>query len=163
MNNVFIGDSNIGSFYQICNQNHKYSDNSDQTVNIYTNISAQKHNQSYNFTGASMYGITKDGRLRVREHIKKITVQSNTNYFFLFGFVDINFIILYKQIKNKNFCSYSFIRHICKDYLNFLSKLDRKIIILEIPYITIKDPKKFNDIFFTWFCFNFRILIFLFD
>ena len=151
MNNVFIGDSNINSFYQICNQNYKYLDNSEQTVKIYTNLEANIHNQSYNFTGASMYGITKDGRLKVGEHIKKITICTDTNYFFLFGFVDINFIILYKQIQNKHFCSYSFIRQICKAYLNFLTKLNRNIIILEIPYITIKDPKKFNDIFFMWF------------
>jgi len=150
MNNVFIGDSNISSFYKISNTYYKYTDNK---LDIFTNAEGKNHNYGYNFSGASMYGITRDGRLKVREHIKNIieTTEKETNYFFLFGFVDINFIIPYKKIQNKKFCEYSFLRSTCKDYISFIKDLNRSITIMEIPYITIKQPDKFNNIFFSWF------------
>ena len=149
--NIFIGDSNIKSLYCISKLYYRYFENE---LNIYTNKNGNDNNNCYSFIGASMYGITKDGKLKVRDNIKKITKDNTNNYFFLFGFVDINYIIFFKKIKNNNFCEYTFIRNICKKYIEFLRNLKRNIYIFEIPYITIKDSDKFNSIFTSWFTNN---------
>ena len=153
--NIFIGDSNVGPFSSISNMTYKYYTNED--LKIFTNKNKLKEesslseSQTHNFTGSSMYGITKNGRMKTGDRINKITDSKNKKYFFIFGFVDINFVIPYKKIKGEEFSRYKFLKETSKKFIKFIYSLKRDIVIFEVPYITLTNPEKYNEVFLYWF------------
>lgn len=146
---LFIGDSNIKPFELISYKIYKHRQDG-QILNLYN----KENNPAiilHTITGASMYGITKNGRLDVRNKIANLVNDNANCYFLLFGFVDINFVIPYKKIKDNTFDEYIFLENIAKQYIEYIKSLNKVTIILEIPYITINDPKLFEEFFMKWY------------
>jgi hypothetical protein len=140
---IFIGDSNIKPFLTISKHGMYYIFKKKRVI-------LNEHLKDLCYTecisGASMYGIPKKGRLEVKEKIMNTlnTYRDARFYVFLFGYVDINFVCVNKKMENPNFNEISFYHSVIHNYIQFVKSLNKRVILLEVPYNTFKRAEDFE-------------------
>lgn len=156
---IFFGDSNISPLKPLVGLTHSYHD----IGQGHKTKEFPERNQSniiYKISGASLKGIGSAGKLNTGEIIKsgiESAGRVDSIFFFMFGFVDINYVIPYKLAsifmsdpspeKINSFDKLQYLSDSVVKYVKFIAELNVKAAIFEIPYNTISNPEQFAKIF----------------